>query len=77
MERTNAHDPQAATEKDVFIHTWKKDFHVSPFNDRDGNYALEAIDSFAPDMLGEGRIGNAITLSSSEPAEDSGSRLFF
>lgn len=53
---------------------WQKDFHVSPFNDREGDYSLLAIDPFAievgheplPAGAGPG-VDNTITLSSPEP----------
>jgi hypothetical protein len=48
-----------------FHTTWAKDFHVSPFNSRTGNYTLSAHDPFAPFMSGNGAIRNTITLSSS------------
>jgi DUF1365 family protein len=66
MEREKVQDEQAMQGKDTFSHSWKKDFHVSPFNDRDGNYSLNASDPFAPDMSGNGYIDNTITLSSSD-----------
>lgn len=53
---------------------WQKDFHVSPFNDREGDYSLLAIDPFATEVghgplqasAGAG-VDNTITLSSREP----------
>lgn len=49
-----------------FRTTWTKDFHVSPFNSRKGNYALSAHDPFSPFMSGNGAISNTITLTSSK-----------
>ncbi len=46
-----------------FKSKWDKDFHVSPFNDREGIYSLTAIDPFA-NGIEEGNINNVITLSS-------------
>jgi DUF1365 family protein len=66
MEREKVQDEQVMQGKDTFLHSWKKDFHVSPFNDRDGNYSLNASDPFAPDMAGDGYIDNTITLFSSD-----------
>ena len=38
-----------ASDGEVIIsQTWEKDFHVSPFNDRDGFYSLKATDPFIP-----------------------------
>ncbi len=48
-----------------FKTTWAKDFHVSPFNSREGNYSLKANDPLSPSMRGSGLISNTITLSSS------------
>ncbi len=59
-------DDKDCTGKEVFAHTWKKDFHVSPFNERDGTYSLKANDPFGRELSGEGHVDNTITLSSSE-----------
>lgn len=76
MEQTNAQDRQDSTEKDIFIHSWEKDFHVSPFNERGGHYTLKASDPFAPDMCGKGHIDNTITLSSSNGRPKVVARVF-
>ena len=46
-----AHDSnEIAGQEDIeessprFTFLWKKDFHVSPFNDRDGSYSVSAVD---------------------------------
>ncbi|KAL9113750.1 MAG: hypothetical protein Q9227_002195 [Pyrenula ochraceoflavens] len=38
---------RSASHEITFAETWAKDFHVSPFNDRDGFYVIKAIDPFA------------------------------
>ena len=56
--------------KKRFRSKWNKDFHVSPFNDREGVYSLTAIDPFANSTSistpgkQEVMINNIITLSS-------------
>lgn len=51
-----------------FNTTWSKDFHVSPFNSRKGNYALNAHDPFSSSTSGNEAtiINNTITLTSSK-----------
>lgn len=44
-----------------FKGSWRKDFHVSPFNSREGLYTLEASDP-----LGTGSVSNMINLVSTE-----------
>lgn len=54
--------------------SWEKDFHVSPFNDRDGRYGLTAVDP------GEGmvknNIDNTIVLKSAEGKPKIVARVF-
>jgi DUF1365 family protein len=76
LERRHAPDKQASAETDIFTHFWEKDFHVSPFNDREGNYSLKACDPFAPNMCGDGYIDNTITLSSSDGRPKVVARVF-
>ncbi|ORY65448.1 uncharacterized protein BCR38DRAFT_457599 [Pseudomassariella vexata] len=45
---------------------WPKDFHVSPFNSRKGDYSLVSHDPLAPSMEGNGSIDSTINLSSSK-----------
>lgn len=45
-----------------FHNQWDKDFHVSPFNDRDGSYSLSAIDPFQQGATG--LVDNTIVLNS-------------
>jgi DUF1365 family protein len=49
-----------------FAQQWNKDFHVSPFNDRDGSYNLSAIDPFEMNGEVEGKIDNTIILRSDD-----------
>jgi len=48
-----------------YTSTWAKDFYVSPFNSRDGNYSISTNDPFFPNMTGAGEINMTITLSTS------------
>lgn len=51
-----------------FSNAWQKDFHVSPFNDREGNYSLTAEDPFARRKTKQPpNIFNKIILSSPPP----------
>ncbi|EMC92389.1 hypothetical protein BAUCODRAFT_38441 [Baudoinia panamericana UAMH 10762] len=51
----------------VFNDVWDKDFHVSPFNSRNGSYTLRATDPLgAYERTGLVRIDNTIVLRSSE-----------
>lgn len=76
MERKNSPGEQAGKELNVFVNSWPKDFHVSPFNERGGNYTLKAIDPFAPGFLGKGLIDNTITISSSDGRSKIVARVF-
>jgi DUF1365 family protein len=61
--------PSGQDEK--FRERWQKDFHVSPFNEREGGYSLVAQDpfGFGKALLENARvtIDNTITLSSPDP----------
>ncbi|KAL2256012.1 hypothetical protein VTK26DRAFT_2350 [Humicola hyalothermophila] len=50
----------------VFRQSWQKDFHVSPFNPREGTYTLAASDPLRPSMQGIGQISNTISLASTK-----------
>ncbi|KAF2485269.1 hypothetical protein BDY17DRAFT_241670, partial [Neohortaea acidophila] len=51
----------------TFTDTWEKDFHVSPFNSRQGSYSLRALDPLAAyEETGHVRIDNKIVLRSSK-----------
>ncbi|KAI8725209.1 hypothetical protein NCS52_00091500 [Fusarium sp. LHS14.1] len=56
--------------------SWKKDFHVSPFNSRKGSYSLLASDPLGPDMEGFRGIDITINLSSSKGHPKLAARLF-
>ena len=57
-----------------FTNHWAKDFHVSPFNSRNGSYSLTASDLFAnPNAL---NVDNTITLSSSKDHAKLIARIF-
>ncbi|KAI1467805.1 uncharacterized protein F4812DRAFT_377122 [Daldinia caldariorum] len=56
--------------------TWPKDFHVSPFNSRNGTYSLTAHDPFSPNMDGQGLINNTINLISSKNHKKLVARIF-
>lgn len=69
--------PPAATSSNVrasspqkprlFTEMWPKDFHVSPFNSREGSYSLKALDPLAAyESAGHVRIDNTIVLRSSK-----------
>ena len=62
-----------------FASSWKKDFHVSPFNSRKGAYSLSAIDPFFPYLssgAGAALVNNVITLSSSKQHSKLIARVF-
>lgn len=69
-------DGQPTNRKDIFSHSWSKDFHVSPFNDREGVYTLKAHDPFAPRLTGQGQIDNTITLLSPDRKPKLVARVF-
>ena len=58
--------PESSTTTSAFRQSWQKDFHVSPFNDREGEYSLHAYASFHPTALSiestSNRLDNTITL---------------
>ncbi|KAL2687251.1 hypothetical protein Neosp_004804 [[Neocosmospora] mangrovei] len=56
--------------------SWKKDFHVSPFNSRKGSYSLLASDPLGPEMEGFRGIDITINLSSSKGHPKLVARLF-
>ena len=55
---------------------WPKDFHVSPFNSRNGSYSLVAGDLLGPCKPGTRLIDNTITLKSSKGPGKIVARLF-
>lgn len=60
----------------VLRRVWPKDFHVSPFNSRDGSYSLVAGDPLGPYQPGSRPIDNTITLKSSTGPGKIVARLF-
>ncbi|TQN75310.1 hypothetical protein CSHISOI_00108 [Colletotrichum shisoi] len=55
---------------------WPKDFHVSPFNSRKGDYSLSATDFLGLDARGAYTLDNTITLKSSKDHPKIVARLF-
>lgn len=49
-----------------FSNVWKKDFHVSPFNDRSGSYSLVASNPLDSVLTGDRMIDNTIVLRTPE-----------
>lgn len=49
-----------------FVQQWPKDFHVSPFNSREGSYSISTSDPLYPALSGPGDLNTTITLSSSK-----------
>ncbi|KAI2463479.1 hypothetical protein F4781DRAFT_123942 [Annulohypoxylon bovei var. microspora] len=56
--------------------TWRKDFHVSPFNSRKGAYSVVAYDPLASNMEGRGPINCTINLISSKEHAKLVARIF-
>jgi len=59
------HEPEEKLQTNMFRSVWKKDFHVSPFNSREGSYNLAARDIHPFDPAATSKVSNTITLSSS------------
>ena len=62
-----------------FRMTWAKDFHVSPFSSRKGNYALKAHDPFSSSSMSGDEaaiISNTISLNSSKNHTKMVARVF-
>lgn len=55
---------------------WLKDFHVSPFNSRDGSYSVTATDPFAPKLKGVGKIDCNVVLHSEDGKPKVVARVF-
>ncbi|KAI0881685.1 uncharacterized protein GGS22DRAFT_181472 [Annulohypoxylon maeteangense] len=56
--------------------TWKKDFHVSPFNSRKGAYSVVAYDPLSSNMEGRGPINCTINLISTKEHAKLVARIF-
>ena len=54
------------TSQKRFVGNWPKDFHVSPFNSRKGQYSLKALNPFPFPSNEPSSIDNTITLLSSK-----------
>ncbi|KAF2430206.1 hypothetical protein EJ08DRAFT_589348 [Tothia fuscella] len=59
-----------------FKHEWAKDFHVSPFSSRKGNYSLSAIDPFGKNSSFPIVFDNTIVLKSSKDHAKLVARVF-
>jgi DUF1365 family protein len=59
-----------------FRHSWRKDFHVSPFNSRKGHYSLTCLNAFQNGVFRAPGIDNTIVLSSSKDKVKLVARLF-
>lgn len=60
----------------IFTNQWKKDFHVSPFNSRDGSYKLIAHDPAPFDTSEALNVNNTIILRSSQGHKKLVARVF-
>jgi len=60
----------------IFTNQWKKDFHVSPFNSRDGSYKLIAHDPAPFDTSTKLNVNNTIILLSSQGHKKLVARVF-
>lgn len=65
-EQSERGSSTSAFEATKFTGSWAKDFHVSPFNSREGFYSLVAEDVFPFIDAELGKVANNITLTSSE-----------
>lgn len=65
-----------ARRKTRFSNAWTKDFHVSPFNSRQGSYHLVAVDPCADGKTEHATVSNTITLVSSEGRTKLVARVF-
>jgi DUF1365 family protein len=62
MERTADGAPASKEAMRHFHHSWEKDFHVSPFNSRNGSYSIQATDPYANANAGNVNIDCNIVL---------------
>lgn len=63
-------------EDKILKHTMKKDFHVSPFNSRQGSYSISARDPLEPEMTAFDGLDVTVNLSSSKGHPKLVARLF-
>lgn len=66
--------PENVKSGDTFASEWDKDFHVSPFNDRDGSYSVTVRDLMH--STGEVMVDNNIVLRSNESKPKIVARIF-
>lgn len=71
----DALDDDEAT-RTIFTNQWKKDFHVSPFNSRDGSYKLIAHDPTPFNTSSALNVNNTILLLSSQNHKKLVARVF-
>jgi DUF1365 family protein len=76
LRKTGSQVLDAGAKDDFFMDAWQKDFHVSPFNDRDGCYSVTANDPLAPQLSAAGCIDNTISLSSADGKPKLVARVF-
>ncbi|KAI9692174.1 MAG: hypothetical protein M1822_006404 [Bathelium mastoideum] len=60
----------------VFSDAWSKDFHVSPFNDREGSYSLAAHDPLTKSNKSRWIVDNTVILRSPEARPKIVARVF-
>ena len=61
-ERSEEKSLTSESQQHSFSFAWPKDFHVSPFNSRDGTYSVTAADPFFPKFQGSGHVDCNIVL---------------
>ncbi len=66
LTKENSLSPSTTSTETTFRNRFQKDFFVSPFSKRTGDYSLVTNDPLYPRMTGTGPIKLALTLSSSE-----------
>ena len=76
MERNSLKPGDGQVRDHKFGHKWEKDFHVSPFNSRDGSYSLIATDLFSRDAASIPHVDCTITLTSPEGTAKLVARVF-
>jgi DUF1365 family protein len=62
IERKVGGDLASKESERNFKYSWQKDFHVSPFNSRDGSYTLQATNLYADGDAGNFKIDFNIVL---------------
>ena len=76
MERKAGGGPVSKEAERNFEHSRQKDFHVSPFNSRDGSYTLQATDSYADGVAGNFSIDCNIVLKTADEKGKIVARVF-